>query len=299
MKFFNKLFLSGLVAMTFILAGCDKEKPYDVTIPPPLAHFIGGTTQIYPVVDDPAPSYTVTIGTTDVTNSARSVTYNISSPTGAQAGVQYTVTGAGTVTIPADSTRASFTVQANYAEYASGRVDTLILSLARPSVDVADFQDTIRLVLAGPSGCNEAIPDLVTLEGNYANTIETLATNPPYGPYVTAISSVTPTSPTTALIVVENIWDNGWGPIEFNLDWTDPINRTAIVVDQAAIPGSDAGDLNPTYAGQTVAVRAPSATLSPTPGTYSYCSQTFTLKMQLGVTGLGFFNALYTVNMAR
>ena len=49
----------------------------------------------------------------------------------------------------------------------------------------------------------------------------------------------------------------------------------------------------------TVAERVPTAALSATPGTYSYCDGTFTLKMQLGVTGIGWFNALYTVNMAR
>ena len=146
--------------------------------------------------------------------------------------------------------------------------------------------------------CREANVVLSDLTGDYDNTNETLGTSA-YGPYTTTISSAVATGPTTGTIVVENIWDNGWGPITFNLDWTDPNNRTATVVDQAAIPGSDAGDLNPANAGTTISVRVPPSALSATPGTFSTCGQTFQLKMQLGVTGGSYVNALYTVNLER
>ncbi len=146
--------------------------------------------------------------------------------------------------------------------------------------------------------CRESNVILSDLIGDYDNTNETLGTSA-YGPYTTSISSAVSTGATTGTIVVENIWDNGWGPITFNLDWTDPNNRTATVVDQAAIPGSDAGDINPANAGSTISVRVPPTSLSATAGTFSACGQTFILKMQLGVTGGSYFNSLYTVNLER
>jgi hypothetical protein len=126
------------------------------------------------------------------------------------------------------------------------------------------------------------------------NTRETFGTSA-YGPYNTTISAVTLTSPTTGTITVTNIWDNGWGPITFTLDWTNPLATVATVVPQNAIPGSNAGDLSATYAGQTVAVRA----FAGQPGTFSACNSVFTLRMQLGVTGVGFFGSLYTVILRR
>ncbi len=297
--FFNQVSLIAIVVMSFLLGGCDKTKPYDIDVAPPRAHFIGSVTKLYNVVDNPAPSFTFQIGTTDVSSADRVVTYNISSPSGAVAGNQYTISPAGSVIIPKNGALADITIQADYAAYSSGRRDTLILTIATPSLEPTSFLDTITVVLAGPSGCSEGNPDLPSLIGSYPNTNELLGTNA-YGPYTTSISSATSTGPNSATIVVENIWDNGWGPISFDLDWSDPANPTAVVVQQDAIPGSDAGDLNATYAGQTVAVRVPSAALSATPGSYASCvPQTLVLKMQLGVTGVGYFNALYTVTMLR
>lgn len=301
MKQVKNISLLAIIALVMIMTGCDKTKPYTIDVAPAQAHFVGGKTQVYSVVDDPAPSFVLQVGSTDVATVDRLVTYNISSPSGAVLGTQYTVnsgTAGNTVTIPANGALASITVQANYSAYSSGRKDTLIFTLAQPSMTPATFLDTVRLIIAGPSGCNEANVNLTEVLGVYDNTNELFAGSP-YGPYTTTISGFTQLTPTSASIVVTNIWDNGWGPITFILDWSDPLNRTATVVQQDAIPGSNAGDLNAAYAGQTVAVRAPSATLSPTPGTYSYCDQTFTLQMQLGVTNLGYFNALYTVNMVR
>ncbi|MBC7536647.1 MAG: hypothetical protein H7258_13230 [Ferruginibacter sp.] len=292
MKFLSKISLAGIIALLILIAGCDKTKPYDVIVAPPEAHFVGAKNQSYFVVDS-LPVYNVIVGTTDVSPTDRVVTYNVTSPTGAVAGTQYTIGTSGTVTIPAGQALANIDVRALTAVYGGGRKDTLIFTLSIPSLKPSTFLDTVKLALSGP--CSEAATDLNVLLGNYDNTNELLGGGP-YGPYTTSISGVTPTSATTGTIVVENIWDNGWGPISFDVDWTDPLNRTVTVVQQNAIPGSDAGDLNPAYAGMTIAVR-PYATSGP--GTYSYCSQTITLNMQLGVTGLGYFNVLYQVNMAR
>ena len=141
--------------------------------------------------------------------------------------------------------------------------------------------------------CFEGDVDLNALLGDYNKTNETFGITP-YGPYTTSISSVNQLTPTSGTIVVENIFDFGWGPITFTLDWSDPNNRTVIVVAQSS-GIADAGTLSGAYAGEEVAVRP----FAGQPGTFSACKGTLTLKMQLGVAGLGYFGELYTVNMAR
>jgi hypothetical protein len=298
MKQLKNISLASLIVLLAVTAGCDKTKPYDLITPEAQAHFVGGANQTYSVLVNPAPAYVIKVGTTNVSNADRTVTINVTSPTGATANNQFTLGGVGagnTVTIKAGKAIDSFTVRANFASYTAGRKDTLVFTISEPSVKSALFLDKVTLALRGP--CFEGDITAATLNGlrgNYPNSRETYGTSP-YGPYLTSIPTATSTGLTTATIVVNNIWDNGWGPLTFNLDWTDPANRTATVVSQAAITGSNAGDLSATYAGQTVAVRP----FAGQPGTFSACNSTFTLRMQLGVTGLGFFGSLYTVNMAR
>ena len=303
MKFFNNIFLLGCLATMFIMTGCDKTKVYDTTYPPTAAHFTGDSVQRYHVIDTTAvQTYYIGVGTTDVSNVDRIITYTIISTSGAVLGTDYNVTGTGTVTIKAGTSIDSIGIQPNLASYGLGEKDTLIIALTEPSLEVASFQDTVKFIILGiplPTSCSEDAVTMSEFLGDYANTIETFGTGAPYGPYNTTITAATLTGATSGRISVTNIFDTGWGAIEFLLDWSDPNNRTAIVVPATAVPNSDAGDLNPTYAGQTVAVKVPSAALSSTPGTYSFCDKTFTLKMQLGVTALGYFNALYTVTMAQ
>lgn len=297
MKLIKNICLVAIVMVSFLMSGCDKTKPYDIDVSKPRAHFIGNDKVTVQVVDQ-APAVTIQVGTTDVSGADRQVSFSVISPSGATAGSEYTLVSGNSVTIPANKALADITIQPNFAAYAAGRRDTLILAIVTPSVEAAAFSDTLTLIFAGPStsGCDEANPDLNSLLGDYANTNELLGTSA-YGPYTTSISSITPTSPTTATIVVENIWDNGWGPISFDIDWTDPANRTVTCVQQDAIPGSDAGDLNATYAGQTISVRQ-NATSGP--GTYNACGDpVFVLNMQLGVTATGWFNVLYAVTLER
>lgn len=281
------------VGIAAIVTGCDKTKPYDVLMAEAQVHFIGAKFQNYQMTVNPAPVYKVNLGTTDVSSSARTVTVKVTSPTGAVAGTHYTIAGGGTVTIPAGQATASIDVQGVYSQYTSGRKDTLVFTLAQPDITPAKFTDTVKLVLRGP--CFEGDVTLPAFAGNWVAN-ETFGTSA-YGPYACTIplGSITSLTPTTGTVTVTNIWDNGWGPITFTLDWTDPVNRTATVVSQNAIPGSNAGDMNPAYAGQTVAVRP----FAGQPGTFSACNSTFTLRMQLGVTGVGYFTALYTVNLTR
>jgi hypothetical protein len=286
--------------LSFVFAGCDKTELYDLDYPAAEAHFTGSKFQTYSILVATPPVYNVEVGTTDVTNQDRQVTYKITSPTGAVGGTHYTIaTGntTGTVTIPAGQAVANLAIQGLFAPYnATGRKDTLVITLAEPSIKASAFMDTVKLALRGP--CFEGLVNLNDFIAGYS-AIETFGGGAPYGPYSTSISAVNLTSPTTGTVTVRNIWDNGWGPIDFVLDWTNPANRTVTVVSQAAIPGSNAGDLNAAYAGMTVAVRAFLTPTAANVGTFSACSNTFTLRMQLGVTGVGYFSGIYEVKLTR
>ena len=300
MKFFNKLFLSALVLSAMVLTSCDKTQLYDTTIPPALSHFTGGKTQLYRMTSD-ADKWTINVGTTDVSNSDRTLKINITSPSGAAEGTDYSISGLSaskTIVIPAGKALASFLVDGVFANYPDGQYDTLLITISDASdVQPAQFQNSVQLIIYA---CDDGVvtpAKLASMVGDYTNTNELLGTSA-YGPYTTTVESITVTGPTTAVAAISNIWDTGWGNIEFTLDWSDPANPTATVIDNQAVPNADAGDLSSTYAGSPVAVQNPGS-LSPTPGSFSVCDFTFNLKMQLGVGGLGFFNSLYTVDLAR
>lgn len=300
MKYLKNILLPIIAASAMILTGCDKTKPYDVATPPAEVHFLGPKNQTYAVLSDPAPTFYVVVGTTTKENVNRTAQLNISSPSGLVLNTDYTVSRT-ELNFPAGKTLDTIAINANFASFPFGSKDTLILTLSTPSIQPAAFQDTIRLIVTGPSACSEANPTLSDLLGDYANTFEVYGSGSPYGPYVTSISSATASGPTSAVIVVENIYDFGWGPINFTLNWTDPSNPTTQVVASNAISGADAGDVfGANYAGQPLAVRPPAGPLSSSEfGTYSYCDQTFVLNMQLGIPGVGWGTGLYQVTMDR
>jgi hypothetical protein len=270
----------------FVLQGCKKEDT--LTVPPPVAHFTNLEGNTY-FITGPAVTFKIPVGVTTVSDVDRTISFTVSSPTGAVAGTNYTLNKT-SVVIPAGKSIDSIEVRGVYAQYTLGRKDTLIFTLTEPSVTAAPYNNTYRLFMRGP--CFEGDVVLEDFLGDYKNTNEVFG-NSPYGPYKTSITSVLLTSPTTGDIVVGNIWDSGWGPITFTLDWTDPLNRTVTLVQQSGI--ADAATLSAAYAGEDVSVRP----FNGQNGTFSACKGTLQLKMQLGVTGLGFFSQLYTVNMKR
>jgi hypothetical protein len=306
MKIINSISLIALIAITFLLGGCDKTKPYDIEVAMPEAHFVGTKTQVYTVENATTPVFNVQVGTTDVASSDRSVTYKVVSPSGAVGGTQYSIASgntSGTITVRAGEALASIPVQAVYSQYTSGRKDTLIFTLEQPSVKPAGFLDTVKLVLRGP--CLEADVNLNDLLGAYTNTTEDFG-GPNTTPYTTRITSATLTSPTTGTIVVENVYNDGWAPITYDIDWTDPNNRTVMVATppQFDIAPATTVTSNPSYATWMVIVSNPSAAQGGVVGTFSICNQTMTLKMRVGIydpaSGSGgYFGELYTVYMER
>ncbi len=301
MKYFNRIVYITLIGLCFFSTACNKTTPYETTIPESQSHFVGARSRTDSVIVDPAPVSNITVGSTDVSASDRVVTYTISSPSGATTGVQYTDDGNGKVTIPAGKAIATIDIRPIYSAYANGRKDTLIFVLSTPDMKPAEFMDTAILILAGRVPCDETSPtiDLSTLLGNYDNTNEDFDGNL-YGPYTTSISSAVQTGPTTGTIVVQNIYDDGWGPITFNLDWSDPANKTCIVVD-GIIPGTDAGTVfGPTYNGISLIVTEPFGSIGSSPvGSFVYCQQRFSLQLEIGIDGVGYYPHLYTVNLAR
>ncbi|MDP4283037.1 MAG: hypothetical protein Q8891_01330 [Bacteroidota bacterium] len=261
MKLINILSYLGIVLLAILTGSCDKTKPYKVITPSPAVHFVGDATQAYSLDTSTVGPYTIMIGTTDVSSKDRLVTYNVTSQTGAVEGSQYTLTPAGTVTIPAGQSLASISVQGNYSFYTSGRKDTLTFSLSEPSVKVASFLDTVQLVLRGP--CFDGDVTLSDMSGDYAHT-----TDPDDAPYTVTISNLTSTSATTGTGTINNLWDVG-GNVTINFDWTDPANV------QVSVPRQNLGiDY---AAGQPISVRTTPGTIS----NFSVCNQTITLATDL------------------
>src|SRR5690606_6800539 len=120
-------------------------------------------------ITGPTVTYKVPVGVTTVSASDRTVTVDISSPTGAVEGQHYTVDSK-TVTIPAGKTVDSITVQGDYASYLSGRKDTLIFTIVEPGVKPSDYNSTFTLLMRGPCFASDINTDLNSLLGTYANT---------------------------------------------------------------------------------------------------------------------------------
>ena len=249
-------------------------------------------TASYSIVT-PTTVYKIPVGLTAPVTDGKSRTVNITSTstTGAVEGTHYTYTK--TLTFAPGKITDTIIVTGLQAQYLAGRKDVVRFTFA----DAADFSpsmsNTFTLNIAGP--CFEG--DIVVNDflGAYPNTVETFGSGAPYGPYRTTVSSVTSTGPTTADITVTNIYDAGWNPVTFTLDWTDINNRKVTLVQQYGI--ADAGTINSDYAGEDVTVRPIPAG---TTGTFSWCEEGITLKFQVGVVGLGYFGSpFYTVVMER
>ena len=298
MKFIKNLSLSAMAGLMLLLASCDKTKPYEIVTPSSEAHFIGKDVQVYAVETDPVPVYNVVIGTTDVSTTDRVINFKITSPSGAVAGTHYTIDGVGTdgtgsVVIKAGEALATVPVQAIYSAYTTGRKDSLVFNILASDVKPAGFLNPMTLVLRGP--CFEGDVNLNELLGDYLNTVEDFGGSA-YGPYATAISAVSNSGATSGTITVDNIFDYGWAPITFKLDWSDPANRTVTLDQQEGIAGGSTIQLDDTY---QVMVRAFEGEV----GTFSVCTQKITLKMQIGAKdasgGELWSSSLYVVDLAR
>lgn len=279
--------VAGVVACkkNNLVADTDIVPPSQSEIILPRAAVTNNNTVVYFIKNSPTDEYKIPVGITTVSNSARTIQFTYTSST-AQNGVHYNAPAS--ITIPAGGVLDTLRIKGVYAAYNGTRIDTVKIKITGGDVPRNQSRDSVTVIMR--KYCDVILADLM---GNYANTRELWGTSA-YGPYTTSISSATPLTATTARIVVQNIYDYGWGPITFTLDFADPANFKATVVEQTS-GIADAGTLSAAYAGQQVAVRP----FAGKQGTFNQCDQSFNLSMQLGVAGVGWFGNEYTVTMKR
>jgi hypothetical protein len=275
MKYINKFFYAAGLVVLMASISCKKESK--IEIPPAQAHFAGAKNQSYIMSASTTPAYKITVGTTDVTSTDRTITFKVTSPSGAIAGTDYNLTGVtgNTVVIPAGKATADIGVSLVFARYQNAEKDTLVFTLSTPSVEVGKFQDTVVLAMRGP--CSESEIVFTQLGGAYTKTFE----NGTYGPYSSSITSITPLTATTARAVITNIYDSGISA-QAIFDWTVPGNFKVTVAAQQI----------GTLGGQPLFIRTTGSG-----GTFTFCTPFFTIPFEL-YTAAGTYDA-WTTTMAR
>ena len=269
--------LFSLFAALVFVTGCNKNKPYDVKVPEGLVHFVGEEAQTYAVVVDPAPIYQIIVGTTDVADVDRSVSFSISSSTGAQAGREYIVAMSGnTVTIPAGETRAYIPIQGNVDYFSLGEKHKLEVTLSPTDMPVAIFNEKMTLNMRGP--CFDTDIVFTDLLGNYTRTFE----NGSYGPYLSTITGFKAISETSGSAVISNLYDSGI-PATAIFDWSEIGNYTITIPDQST---------GFTLGGVPLMVRSLG-----TENVFTYCTPSFKILIELYTAG-GTYD-IWEMTMAR
>ncbi|MGJ7033402.1 hypothetical protein [Niabella hirudinis] len=83
----------------------------------------------YAIRNDPSSKFKIPVGLTNVTSEDRTISYTVSSPSGATAGQQYNIVKNGSVVIPAGSAVDSIEVDGLFSGYTSRGKDTLIFNI--------------------------------------------------------------------------------------------------------------------------------------------------------------------------
>lgn len=157
------LSIGVLVAFIVCLIGCDKNRLYPVTVPPSAAEFTtSSNVQTFGVSNvNATTSYTIPIGLTSKSGAATSVKVSISSPTGAVAGTQYSVSTTD-ITIPAGGLiDSSLVLTAKYDTYKDDRIDTLKLTIQNSNSDVVLDSVNTHLTIIIRKSCPLVITDYV------------------------------------------------------------------------------------------------------------------------------------------
>jgi len=295
----KSIFYFILALFSISLVACKKENlsiDKDPLIPREVARFVlprlTDSTKTFFIPTNNG-DYKIPVGFTTVSDVDRKISFSYTSAD-ATAGVQYQAPSE--ITIPAGKALDTLRLTGLFGGFSSAsQIDTVVIRIT----DIGDAASTpyilpTKITIYLRQFCDESSPVLSMFTGTYAHTNELFGTGA-YGPYVTTMAAPVPLTATTAKISLSNIYDTGWGPIDFTLDWSNPASLKATVI-PGIVPGADAGDLNGAYAGMEVVVRAHAT--NPV-GSFSGCTQTFVLYMQLGVNGLGYFADVYRVTLNR
>ena len=282
----HKIFLAFFVLSFTLLLSCNKNKAYPIIQPDPEVHFVSTSSALsYYVENSTSTTFAVQIGTTNVSNVDRTVSFNITSSTGAVVGTNYTIAtpaSGNSIVIPAGQSVATIIIHGIFAPYADGtRKDTLNISLTEPSVKVAGFNNSIKVVLQ-----RYCAVDLNAMLGDYKNSFDNQSPDA-FGPYTATITSAVSTGPTSAKIYIQYFGDSGFGPwgpseiavnpgISVNIDWANPANFKTTIPSQ-------------TFSNDLFGYGA--ATISPVgTGSFSSCDNTFTISYGVTVSAGSFGN---------
>jgi hypothetical protein len=278
----TKFYLLVFALFSIGFFSCKKDN----TINTPVLSEFATPTAIgkYFVKDDPNSVLKIPVGITTVSNKPRTVTFSVSSPTGAVEGQQYNL-GTTSIVIPAGTAQDSISLKGIFAGYPTGRTDTLIFTIT--GGDVSTFKGFTTYTVVMQKYCEVNLNDFI---GDYANSVDNQDPNS-YGPYTATINSFVSTGPTSATIYVTNFAAAGFGPwdpsdaaanpgIAVKLDWTDPSNFTTIIPTQS---------LDNNLFGY-----GPGTVSGVGSGTFSSCKNTITLSYEVKV-GPGSFGDFITV----
>jgi hypothetical protein len=284
----QKLLILLLGTITLILGLVSCKKKTEAAMPPANSElaFDNAPKNFFVLSTSPGDVFKIPVGITTPLDHPVTVQFSYTSAT-AIAGTHYSAPAS--ITIPAGKVIDTLQLKGFFSNIPAGVAHNLTVKISGGDLPALVGKDSVLVTLR--RYCNVVLSSLL---GAYPNTNEFFGS--PYGPYSTSVLTATPVSgsSTKATVTIANIYDAGWNPITFELDWTDPANFKATVVSQSSGIG-DAGTLNPAYTGMQVAVRP----FAGQQGTFDMCNQVLTLRLQLGVAGLGWFSGLYTVTMKR
>ncbi len=286
MKNCNRFFYLSIVIFLLISASCKKSEVIPTPLPPAdntsYARFSSNDTISIFYISSADDSIKIPVSVSSTSDSSRTVSFNYSSNT-AVLDQQYSADS--TIIIPSGKLTDSLTIKGIYAGFASSsQIDTLKITIVSNDKIKANSTHTNYILILKKLCPAINLNDLV---GTYLNTNEVSSWNGAYGPYSTYINTVQNTTTTTGTIVVENIYDYGWSPITFNVDWTNSQHPTATVVAQNGITDG---------AGTVYDVRPfPSGNL----GSFSTCDNVLSLIMQVRIGGGTWDTVPYVVTLAR
>lgn len=272
----NKIsfFFLGLGLISVLSAGiygCKKDGV--VTANKEVAFFsVPGASDIYRVTG-PTVTYKIPVGLTKIPEGSRTVAVSIVSPSGAASPAQYSINKT-SFTFDANHIIDTMIVSGVFTEYQGGRKDTLKFSFTNPSDGIPTLKNSFQLVLRGP--CLEEDIAFADLLGDY-QTYE----DGSYGPYVSTITAASAVSATSSKATISNIFEQSIAA-EAIFTYDTPGNFTVTIASQGT---------QYTSGGLPLMVRTAS------PGTFQYCSQSFSLPMELYTSAKTV--ALWTMTMSR
>jgi hypothetical protein len=268
---------SVILGIAVFVISCKKDDK--ITTHPTVAEFVnptGNMLSTFYVKNDPNAQIKIPVGITNVTNSSETIQFSYASPTGAVQGTNYSAPAS--ITIPAGKALDSLTIKGMFAAYATGRKDTLVITISGGDVPANAYNNVYKLVLN--RYCDVVAANLT---GSYANSIDYYNNAPSATKYTATITNWVSTGSTSATANIVNLGatpDNGWGPfastdaaknpgVQVKLDWSNPASFTVTVPTQNYF---NDGTGNSTITGS---------------GSFSSCDNTFTIKFTVKYAGNG------------